>query len=396
MNCRVCDSVEIESVMSIPPIPLVGEFTREPNLEPELFPITVSQCQKCKVLQIQESVDSGRLFREYSFSSSTVPGLVRHFTDYAQWIWNHYKPQTLLEVGCNDGVLLSPLSKLGVEVYGLDISENIGELARSKGLSVRSSKFCLEEKDRILEWTGRVDFISASNTFPHNDDPNGFLKTAYSLLKDDGRLALEVMYAGSLQSSLQWDTIYHEHLHFHSLESLRNLLKVHGFTIEYAEIVPMHAGSLRIVASRHDSATEGVSVKKLLKNEESTNLNLLSSWKKFADLCWSSIEITHERLESISENERVWAYGASGRATMWLKVARLDFVEKVIDASPLRANHFMPGSQVPIIKPSALDQDIEDLTIFVTAWNYLDGIKSQHTNFKGRWVIPLPEYKEYR
>lgn len=395
MSCRVCLSSDLESVMSIPPIPLVGEFTREPNLNPDLFPITVSQCQECKVLQIQEDVDSVRLFREYSFSSSTVPGLVRHFSDYAQWIWERYRPQTLLEVGCNDGVLLTPLSKFGVKVFGLDISENIGELARSKGLSVRSSKFCLEEKDRIMEWTGKVDFISASNTFPHNDDPNGFLRTAKYLLSESGHLALEVMYAGSLQTSLQWDTIYHEHLHFHSLESIKNLLGFHGFIIEYAEIVPMHAGSLRIVASPNSSSKEGGSVLEILESEKRLGLNLISSWKLFAESCWKSIEVTHQKLKEISRSERVWAYGASGRATMWLKVANLDFIESVLDASPLRANHFMPGSDVAIIEPSSLEKVSGDLTVFVTAWNYLDGIRAQHPHFKGRWVVPLPEYREY-
>lgn len=396
MNCRVCTSEDVVEVMSIPPIPLVGEFTKSPNLTPENFPITVLHCQRCKVLQISESIDSSRLFKEYSFSTSTVPGLVRHFSQYADWLWENYRPQRFLEIGCNDGVLLSPLREKGVQVFGLDISENIGDLARAKGLNVRSAKFCFEDVEQIRSWISDVDFISASNTFPHNDDPNGFLKTAFELLTSDGRLALEVMYAGSLQSSLQWDTIYHEHLHFHSLESLRNLLTNHGFTIEHAEVVPMHAGSLRVVASKSKSAIESDSVLTLLKSERESGLNSLSNWKDFAQSCWNSITLLHDNLSAASQNGQVWAYGAAGRATMWLKVAKLDFVEKVIDASPLRANHYMPGSDIPIVEPSALDNVGENVTIFVTAWNYHEGIRAQHPNFRGKWVVPLPTYTEYK
>jgi hypothetical protein len=74
----------------------------------------------------------------------------------------------------------------------------------------------------------------------------------------------------------------------------------------------------------------------------------------------------------------------------------LYFIEKVIDASPLRANHYMPGSGIPIVEPSALDEVSEDVTIFVSAWNYHEGIRAQHPNFGGKWVVPLPSYTEYQ
>jgi hypothetical protein len=150
MNCRVCASSDVLEVFAIPPIPLVGEFTKEPNIHPDLFPITVLHCDDCKVLQIKENIDSDRLFHEYSFSSSTVAGLVRHFSDYAEWIWNRYKPAKLLEIGCNDGVLLEPLARFGVDVFGLDISENITELAKSKGLKVQALKFGSKNAEKVL------------------------------------------------------------------------------------------------------------------------------------------------------------------------------------------------------------------------------------------------------
>ena len=159
MECRVCASSNVVEVFAIPPIPLVGEFTTEPNTQADLFPITVLHCDDCKVLQIKESINSERLFLEYSFSSSTVAGLVRHFSDYATWIWERYKPAKVLEVGCNDGVLLSPLANYGVEVFGLDISENITQLAKSKGLNALALKFGNENSEKVLAWTGEVDFV---------------------------------------------------------------------------------------------------------------------------------------------------------------------------------------------------------------------------------------------
>ena len=394
MECRVCASSDVVEIFAIPPIPLVGEFTSKPNTQADLFPITVLHCDSCKVLQIKESIDSERLFQEYSFSSSTVAGLVRHFSDYATWIWERYKPTKVLEVGCNDGVLLSPLTRYGVEVFGLDISENITQLAKSKGLNAQALKFGEKNVAKVLAWTGEVDFVTASNTFPHNEDPNGFLEAVTKVLTLDGKLALEVMYAGSLQDSLQWDTIYHEHLHFHSLTSLQNLLNRHGFFLEYAEIVPMHAGSLRIIASKRVPKTTP-EVDLILKQELDSGLNSRENWNDFATKCWNSIDIVRSMLTERQKFGEIWAYGAAGRATMWIKVARLDFIKKVIDSSPLRAGHFMPGSDIPIVFPDELQRDQSVKTIFITAWNYAEGIAAQHPEFKGFWTVPLPEYSEF-
>lgn len=394
MACRVCASPDVVEIFAIPPIPLVGEFTSKPNIQADLFPITVLHCDSCKVLQIKESINSERLFQEYSFSSSTVAGLVRHFTDYATWIWERYKPAKVLEVGCNDGVLLSPLARHGVEVFGLDISENITQLAKSKGLNAQALEFGEKNLAKILAWAGKVDFVTASNTFPHNEDPNGFLEAVTKVLTLDGRLALEVMYAGSLQDSLQWDTIYHEHLHFHSLTSLQNLLNRHGFYLEYAEIVPMHAGSLRIIASKRAPNTTP-EIDLILKQELDSGLNSRENWNEFATKCWNSIEVTKSMLNERQKFGEIWAYGAAGRATMWIKVAKLDFIKKVIDSSPLRAGHFMPGSNIPIVFPDELQRDQSVKTIFVTAWNYAEGIAAQHPEFEGVWTVPLPEYSEF-
>lgn len=395
MNCRVCLSSNIHQIFSFPPIPLVGEFTAQANPNADLFPITVVFCENCKVLLIAEKIDSNRLFREYSFSSSTVPGLVKHFESYAKWIFLKYGPKKLLEIGCNDGVLLNPLKKLGVEVFGVDISENISEIAISKGLNVKALKFDENSLNEIKAWCGEVDFLTASNTFPHNEDPNGFLLAANHILSSKGRIALEVMYSGSLQESIQWDTIYHEHLHFHSLTSLKNLLSNHGFFLEYAEIVPMHAGSLRVVASRSKSVNTP-EVDRLLELEESSNLNSLIKWQEFASNVNKVIEATRRNLLERSGEGKVWAYGASGRATMWIKVANLDFIEKVVDSSPLRAGHFMPGTSIPIVSPTNLENNYSMDTLFITAWNYADAIVAQHPNFLGTWVVPLPEYKEFK
>ena len=392
-TCRCCGSIDLHEVFSLPPIPLVGAFTLKSEIAVEKFPITLLFCQICKVLQIKENIDEQILFNQYSFSSSTVNSLVKHFDDYADWIKNYVNPKSVLEVGSNDGILLSPLQSLGIRAFGVDISSNITEIARSKGLNVKNIKFGVRNQAEISDWIiEKVDLISASNTFPHNDDPNGFLETARNLLSDRGKISLEVMYAGSLEENLQWDTIYHEHLHFHSLTSLNNLLVRNGLHLEHAEITNMHAGSLRVLASMTEVAMSE-SAQKILQIEELRGLNRKATWIEFAKRSSNAIEVCREKLTAQNILGPIAAYGASGRATMWIHAASLDFIQYVVDASPLRAGHFMPGSNIPIQSPSYFI-DVPPSAVFVTAWNYFDGIVGQHPEYRGTWIAPLPTYHE--
>ncbi len=391
IECRVCGSKQLNRVFSLPDLPLAGDFKNDPLRVDEEFPLDLLFCEGCKVIQIDQTIELNRLFNTYAFSSSTVPSLVEHFQEYADWLVDRVNPESVLEIGCNDGILLYPLSEKGIKVFGVDMSNNIGDIARSRGFDVKSTKFGTEQLQSFVEWLGSVDLITASNAFPHNDDPNGFLSTAKRLLSNTGHLALEVMYAGSLKTELQWDTVYHEHLHIHSLQSLKNLLEINGFSLISAEIVAMHAGSLRIIARPGIHTMEDGAIA-ILQHEEESGLNTLESWLDFEVQSIASIKRCESEMTQIASQARVWAYGASGRASMWLNASKLDFIEKVVDASPLRAGRFMPGVSTPIVLPAEFDLDQPDFTL-ITAWNYADRIMAQHPNYQGKWVIPLPTFK---
>ena len=139
---------------------------------------------------------------------------------------------------CNDGILIAPLEKLGISAKGVDISENITEMARAKGLDVTTGFFDDEMARSLVQKHGPADVVTGSNAFAHNDHPERILSAARLALKDSGHLCLEVMYAGDLLELLQWDTLYHEHLTFYSLRTLEVLLKRYGFHLVHAERSP--------------------------------------------------------------------------------------------------------------------------------------------------------------
>ena len=394
-TCRACGSTELEMLIDLGPQPLAGGFLTpegSAKFREKTYPLPIHVCRKCGLVQTTYVIPSDTLFANYFFSSSSIDYLVRHFLDYATWIKEKLDPEFIVEFGCNDGILLEPLEKIGIRTCGVDISHNITDLARKKGLNVITGYFSVRTAYQIREEYGAADLVTGSNAFPHNDHPEEILLAAQEVLKDNGHICLEMMYAGSLLEKLQWDSMYHEHLSYFCLSTLEVLFNRFGFHTVYAEIVPMHAGSLRVVAARDPNEKPDPSVEILLSKEKALGLTELESWRKFSTVTQRQIYVVSEVVATLGKNKRIWGYGAAGRATMWVNACKMDYLEAMVDASPLRVGRLMPGTHTPIVYPDALRMNPPDY-ILVTAWNYFDTIRNKEAWYDGIWILPAPDLR---
>lgn len=393
-ECRACGNRTFDVVLDLGPQPLAGGFLQpDADLQAERkFDLAVYVCGTCALVQILDPVDPEVLFQDYSFSSSTVKPLVNHFAAYAQTLRDRFGPKTVVEFGCNDGVLLRPLEGLGIRAIGVDVSKNITDIARESGLDARTGYFDLAMAQDIKEEIGCCDIVTGSNAFAHNDHPERILEAASTLLAEDGVLAIEFMYAGDLNEQLQWDTLYHEHLTFYSLGTVSCLLERYGFFVFDAEHLPMHGGCLRIFASKTRRPMSGAGQAIAIKEAE-THLNEIDTWRRFAAESRRRISIVDSVVGALARSgARISAYGAAGKATMWVNAANMTYLNAVVDESPLRAGKLMPGTHTPIVFPDELRKIAPDY-IFVSAWNYADLIRSKETWFQGTWITPLPDLR---
>jgi hypothetical protein len=239
-----------------------------------------------------------------------------------------------------------------------------------------------------------ADLVTGSNVFAHNSHPEAILEAADAILAADGILCLEVMYAGDLLEQLQWDTLYHEHLTFYSLQTLDRLLRRFGFEIVAAERIPMHGGSLRIAAAREGRREARAGVGALAAWEQELQLNDPATWDGFAQACERRIQAFGATMRRLSQTASIWAYGAAGKATMWVNACEMDYLGAVVDASPLRAGKLMPGTHTPIVSPTEFQAASPDY-VFASAWNYLDAIRANEPQYSGYWIVPLPEMRVY-
>jgi len=310
---------------------------------------------------------------------------------------DNYHPELVIEFGCNDGVLLEPLKEYGIKSVGVDISKNITDMARWKGLNAVTGYFDVAMAKWIRQEHGAADIVTGSNAFPHNDNPGIILEAAREMLNDNGHLCLEMMYAGALLEKLQWDSMYHEHLSYFCLSTIEILLQRYGFHAVHAEIVPMHAGSLRVVAAINPVEYPDGTVIEMLRQEHDNGYQNVATWRKFAENVRRQIFVVDETLTSLSRMDdgcysKIAAYGAAGRATMWLNAIDAVYLEYIVDESPLRAGKLMPGVHTPIVYPDEFRKRPPDY-VLCTAWNYFEQIRQKHPEYKGIWILPAPEMR---
>jgi methylation protein EvaC len=395
-DCRCCHSRNLQTVIDFGPMPLAGSFLYPKDVDGErLFPLTLARCRDCTLMQLSEVVDPTTIFSEYSYASSTTQTLIDHFVDMAADIvaLGVQNEDVVLEIGCNDGVLIRPMRQLGIKAVGVDPSDVARRASEAEHWPLISGFLNADSAGRALSQYGRVKGVIANNVFAHIDDIDETMSSISTVLRADGFFLFEVHYQGDLVNQFQFDTIYHEHLSYYSLRSLIALLGRFKFTVIDVESIPVHSGSIRVLAvpnPAHRAASENV--ERFLAAERDVDV------ENFV----AGVEDRRFTLRKVIQDlrfagRRVVGYGAAGRSTILLNYCGLDssFLDYVVDMSPLRHGRLIPGVHVPIEPPDTFQRRFPDYAL-ITAWNYEREIARKEQRFLdggGRFIIPLPEVR---
>jgi SAM-dependent methyltransferase len=380
-TCRACENPGLKCILDMGLQPSAGDYlTKERVGKEPLFPLRLFWCTNCGLLQLVDIVPPTFLFNSYNYESSTTTTLRKHFEKLAYLIVNKLYAKKVLEIGCNDGVLLLPLKQLGATVLGVDPAQNIVAKAKANGLDVICSFFTPILAKAIVDEYGRFDVVTGSNVFAHIDDMKALLEGVRMVLKDGGTFIFEVHNARSLLEELQYDSIYHEHVSYFTKETANTLLANNGFEVFETERTSMHGGGLRLYARKGDFCS--------LVYEANADE---------AEAFGPSVAAHCAALRDVlAEYKRVVGYGAPGRGNTLLNYCSIgpSQLEYITDASSLRYNKFTPGSHIPIYseaaKPLATSQADAAL---VLAWTYLPEIMKKEKEYLeagGKFIVPFP------
>jgi SAM-dependent methyltransferase len=386
-QCRGCHAGDglLEPVFEMDPMPLAGLFCRSSE-EAKLasrFPLTWLYCQKCSLVQVGEDVSEHCLFETYNYASSSVPGLVRHFEGYGDFLKRRYGQDhevRLLEIGCNDGVLLNQLPQswhlIGVDPS--DVANRAG--ARSQHYELISAPFS-SQLVRDQGWVGAWDVITGSNCLAHISDLREVFEGVAMALRPDGWFWVELHDLDALLIGSQWDTIYHEHKVEWSVDSLKCCVEALGFELLVVEPLPLHGGVIRCGFRRSKTTLTGFQS----VGEKPQALERLRE----AYLNRRDVPAVNELVKGLERGAVIAAYGASGRANVYLnQFPEIDF-SFIVDEAPLRVNRYIPAVGTPIVSPSQLTAVQPDFCL-ITAWNYRDDIVAKNLDYKGKWLTAFP------
>lgn len=358
--CRGCRGTRLDPVFHMDPMPLAGAFakTREEALAATKYPLTWLLCADCGLVNVEPDIPDEVIYSTYSYAASTVPALVRHHAEFAKTLTQRYtEPVRILEIGGNDGVLLNQLPATW-DRWNVDPSDVALQSWPGYGWELINKPFAAD----LLPGSGTFDVVTSSNAFAHFSDIAGALEGVARVLRPGGEFWIEVHDLQATMDRNQWDTAYTEHKCEWSWQALRRNLEARGLRVKMFWEMPLHGGLLRALCVK----------------EQPDPPSRRGGW--FPD-DFASLQRAYDLRSPVKADA---AYGAAARATVYLNQCETG-AQYVVDGSPLRANHYVPGVGIPVIGPDSFDIARPTRTL-ITAWNHADDIKARHPGYTGRWV----------
>ncbi len=400
-NCRACHSSNLHTWLNLGSTPLADDFLSELQLQlPEVYyPLAVNICLACGFNQLTEEVDPQVMYRdEYPYESSITTTGRQHYDAMANWIVDRYQlnpGSQVVDVGSNVGVLLQGFQKLGMKVLGVDPASEIAAQATENGVPTLSVFFGSQEIAAIKGSVSTVDVLTGTNVFAHMADLDDFMKTADSLLSDQGLIVIEAPTLLELLTNLEYDTVYHEHLSYISVKPLVPFFHRHGFEINEVELLPIHGGTIRLVISRSGRYPVQPSVMKMVQREEEQKIYDLSYLSDFARRVAQHRDELFNLVWSLKrKGKNIAAVSAPAKGNTLLNYCGLNsnIIDFVTEKSHRKIGRFTPGTHIPVLSDEQLLESCPDYAL-ILAWNFKDEIMANLSEFHdlgGKFIVPVP------
>ena len=397
-RCQICGSADLRSILFLgflPPvntmIPIGSRLTEQPA-----YPAELLHCPQCSLVQLGLIVDPAIIFPpSYAYTSGTTRILRENFADLYREVMERFpigKDDLVVDVGSNDGTLLGNFHRAGHRVCGVEPT-NASRIAIAAGMPTINAFFGRESAAEVRRQHGQARIVTATNVFAHIEDVHDIVDSILGLLTDDGLFISESHYLVGLLETLQYDTIYHEHLRHYSLTSLKYLLEMHGLEIVHAREIPTHGGSIRVYAARRGSRPVSDAVEQILRSEKvALTPDRLSAFRR--RVSGSKLDLLALLRDVRRDGSRIYAVGAPSRASTLVNYTGLD--ESIVDCvleikGSYKIGKYMPGTLIPVLEEQKLFDDQPEYAMLLS-WHIGDELaaKLRQLGYRGKFIVPLP------
>jgi len=402
MRCRSCGAELEFTMIDLGVAPPSNAYLERDFHEIELtFPLRVLVCSSCWLVQVEDFVAADSMFNEkYAYFSSTSTSWLKKSESFVHAVVPELRltdDSFVVEIASNDGYLLQFFEYLRIPNLGIEPTRSTANVAISKGIDTRveffSSNLAIE-----LSKVRKADLIVGINVLAHVSDINDFVLGASILLSDKGTVIYEFPHVQELIVNAYFDTIYHEHFSYLSITSLIPILNRCDLEIYKISKIETHGGSLQVYIGKRGNHSVQDSVMDVLNEEIALGVNSIDFYNKLDSQARDKRDILVNLLNTIrSEGKKIVGYGAAAKGNTLLNYCNIDSdsIEYICDAAEAKQGKLMPGSHIPIEKPSIIFEDSPDY-VFVLPWNIANEIEGVLLPLRSKGTKILQAFPEIK
>ncbi len=395
-KCRLCRSSNLSIFFNLGKHQPSNSLKKNLNQKIPSIPLKLLFCKSCKTVQLADTADPKLLFEQYVWVTGTSDGARKYSKIFYSRLRKKLvkKKNFVCEIASNDGTFLKIFKKNGDIVLGIDPAKNISIEANKNRIKTLPDFFDEKLSNKIKKKYGYADLIFARNVIPHVENILSILKGIENLVNKDGTVAIEFHYAKTILDELHYDSIYHEHLFYFSIQTLTKLFKKYNLFPYDVDLSPISGGSLVIYFSKAEKKVSK-KLKKLIDYEKKIKINYLKTWQKFYKDSNKHSKNLLKLVKNIKRNYNIFGYGASARSSTLLNYSKINnkYLDFIIDKNPLKKDKFTAGTNIKIISISQSRNKIKNYKFCILlAWNFRNEIIKELKNLKftGKVIIPLP------
>lgn len=402
-RCQICNSTNLHVILDLghqPPCDTL--LTKETLNEPEkTYPLRMVWCQKCTDVQIDYCVDSKELYYpDYPYRS----GISKPLADYQRQIclsliekYNLNSKDLVVDIGSNDGTLLSGFKREGVRILGVEPT-NIAKIANADGIRTIQAFFDSKLAGKIKKKYGKAAIITTTNVFAHVQNMGEVITGIHNLLEEDGIFIAEMHYLLDVIEKGQFDTVYHAHLRTYSLRSIIALFDQYDFTVTDVERGHNFGGNIRVHVTKGKGRNASPRVAELLKLEKKAGLDKLATYKKFARRAQKArLEFMDFLIKVKKSGKSIVGKSCPGRASTLLNYYGIDteYIPYLAELpTSLKLGKYLAGKHIPVVNEKILFKEQPDYVVLMS-WQYADVItkRLKAEGLKSDFVIALPDFR---
>jgi len=391
MKCRLCKEDNLYKFLDLGYHPHSDQF-RKTNDEPETrYPLVLMMCPDCGLAQLSYNVEKEVMYTEdYLYEASITDTAGKHWGELADDVIKEsgVKKGLAIDIGGNDGTLSLKFKERGFKVLNIDPCKEVTDISRKRGVDTITDFFNSE----LARDIDRADIVTGTNVFAHVHDHDDFIIGLKKILKTKGVFVFESPHFGEFLKGLEYDTVYHQHLLYLSVKPVMKFLEKHGLEIFDVKFSELHGGAFRCYIARKGEHTVKPIVKESADKEDWDKKDL-SGWGEVAK---NHSERLFDFIYSLSrQGKSIACVSSPAKGMTLLNYTGIGkYIDFVTEKSKLKIGRYTPGTKIKIVGDEELIKRQPDYAL-ILAWNFAEEIIKNNSEYKGTWIVPLPEVKLY-